>query len=153
MAGGIAPTTALTPGVASVRVLVGGHSRSHPYGPAVFSATLDLATNHTSATLNLRPWTNLNLRPGTANHTTNHRTTHTTNHATNHTINATLAYDFDVKKFPGTERMSVSSLVRSNDGSMVVTGLHVGDYYDGDVPRHLWGTENGGKYIYIQCIR
>lgn len=95
----------------SARVLVGGWSSSHPYGPAVFAATLELS-------------------PSAANHTTN----------------ATLAYDFDAESTPGMEHMSVSSLVRSNDSrALVATGLHVGDYYDGDVPKHLWASKNAGK--------
>ena len=111
VAGAVVPTTTLDSEMTSLRVLVGGHSVSHPYGPVVFNATLTLQSS-----------------------------------VKNHSTEANIVYDFDAENSPSMRRMSVSSLVRSNESqALVVAGLHVGDYYDGDLPMHLWATKNDGK--------
>lgn len=50
---------------------------------------------------------------------------------------------------PGVERMTVSALVTdpSSHGMTVFAGLDVGDYYDFDVPPHIYRTFDAGSCL------
>eukprot|EP01048_Picozoa_sp_COSAG05_P008769 COSAG05_NODE_686_length_7932_cov_3.338823_2_plen_290_part_00 len=65
----------------------------------------------------------------------------------NSSCNCTVEFDFAAPTNQGMSAMTVSSLVGDpkSSGQRVVAGLQVGDYYDGDVPQHLWVTTNAGK--------
>lgn len=62
------------------------------------------------------------------------------------TRSCSLVYDFEAPTTPGVASMTVSSLVADpRSAKTVVAGLHVGDYYDGDLPQHLWATATAGQ--------
>ena len=65
----------------------------------------------------------------------------------NSSSNCTVVFDFAASTTPGMSPMTVASLVVDlrSSGQTVVAGLEVGDYYDGDVPQHLWATADAGK--------
>eukprot|EP01052_Picozoa_sp_SAG31_P001845 SAG31_NODE_62_length_28678_cov_21.548270_16_plen_554_part_00 len=99
----------------TVPVLIGGHCRSHPYGPLLVSTKVELAFAMKSE------------KPA----------------------KCTAIYDFEAGSTPGVAAMTVSSLVvdpMSPSGQTIIAGLQVGDYYDGDVPRHLFLTTNAKEF-------